>query len=387
MEKVIVAMSGGVDSSVAAAILKEKGYEVEGVFMKNWSPQTIQSLTDCPWEQDQKDAAAVCAVLGIPFRSINFEREYKERVVDYFLTEYQAGRTPNPDVMCNKEIKFGAFLEAARRLDADYIATGHYALSTVDAYTEKALLWRGADKRKDQSYFLHALTGDQLRRTIFSIGGMTKPEVRQAAERYRFPTARKKDSQGICFIGHLDLKKFLREQITGQRGDTYLLPAVQVGETIEERQERAKPVGTHDGTMFFTIGERAGVVVDNSLYRRLQNRDVSPTYILKKNYRTNVLYVTDDADDPDLFSNYLEIEQYSPTGDSIFPLDPSGLTVQIRYQQQDEARVKAVHSLPDSGMGVYLRTPVKAAAEGQSLVFYAGDQVMGGGVIRKAERV
>ena len=376
MKKIVVAMSGGVDSSVAAALLQQQGYEVEGMFMKNWSPDTIQSLTDCPWEQDQADAAAVCEKLGIPFRSINFEKEYKERVVDYFLREYAAGRTPNPDVMCNKEIKFDAFLKAATEMGADHIATGHYA--RVEERDGRFRLLRGVDAKKDQSYFLYALNQEQLSRSVFPLGEMTKDKVRELAIQFDLPTAQKKDSQGICFIGHIDLKKFLMEEIAAKPGATYLLPEYDPAKTFEERLKASYWVGRHLGAMYYTVGERAGNIVDNGIYRRLRNgADVKPTYVVHKDGERGIIYVTDRHDDLDFGVYGVELEAF----DGIVP--EGKLTAQIRYQQRDMATVESIE-------GATIRfakaTPLMAVAEGQSLVLYKKDEVVGGGIVQRLIR-
>jgi tRNA-specific 2-thiouridylase len=381
MAKVIVAMSGGVDSSVAAALLKEQGHEVQGIFMKNWSPETIQTLADCPWEQDQADAAAVCEVLGIPFRSINFEKEYKERVVDYFIREYALGRTPNPDIMCNKEIKFAAFLEAAKDLGADYIATGHYA--RVGEENGKFRLLRGLDTKKDQSYFLYTLGQEQLSKTFFPVGELPKERVRELAVQYNLPTAAKKDSQGICFIGHIDLKKFLMSEIAAKPGLAYLIPPYQEGESLAARQARAWVVGKHQGSMFYTIGERAGAIMDNGLYRHLNNGvDVPPTYILAKRVEENRLYITDRHDDPHFYAQELLLEDWAGDGVDSLPslLAENIVHCQVRYQEKGLAEVATISS--ERGIvNLTTKSPVWAPASGQSVVVYAGERLLGGGVI------
>jgi tRNA-specific 2-thiouridylase len=379
MSKVIVAMSGGVDSSVAAALLQQQGFEVEGIFMKNWSPETIQSLTDCPWEQDLADAEAVCKVLNIPFRSVNFEREYKDKVVDYFLSEYSAGRTPNPDIMCNKEIKFRAFLEEAERLGADFIATGHY-VRKVDGK-----LLRGEDKKKDQSYFLYTLDDEQLAKSLFPIGELPKTEVRHLAESFKLPTAAKKDSQGICFIGHIDLKKFLMEQIEASAGMVHLLGH---GETLEERKNNAQMVGAHQGTMFYTLGEKMGSCIDNNLFRQVTGKtDIPHTYLVHVDAAENNLYVSDSHDDKHLWSTVVYLDGYVQTGGT--PNGSVQLTVdglvnrrlqcQIRYQQKP-ALVSTI-SLEGEKVRVEMAEALWAVTPGQSLVLYDGDETVGGGVI------
>ncbi|MCC2631437.1 MAG: tRNA (5-methylaminomethyl-2-thiouridylate)-methyltransferase [Patescibacteria group bacterium] len=367
-------MSGGVDSSVTAALLQREGFEVEGMFMKNWSPETIQSLTDCPWEQDQADAAAVCEHLGIPFRSINFEKEYKERVVDYFLAEYAAGRTPNPDIMCNKEIKFKAFLAEAEKMGADLIATGHY----VQKHEENGVFYvkRGVDPRKDQSYFLWTLSQAQLSRSLFPLGSMQKSEVRKLAEEFGLPTATKKDSQGICFIGHIDLKKFLMEQISSSSGSTYLLPSHDEKLTFSERMAKSVVAGKHQGALFYTYGERGGAVLDNGLYRKARgNADVPSVYVVHKDSQQNALYVSEEHNDPDLYSKEIIVEGWQGVEEL------EGETYcQVRYQQQERSLAVSLRKEGDK-MVVNLQTPLWGVAAGQSLVLYHDDLVMCGGTI------
>ncbi len=386
MAKIIVGMSGGVDSSVAAALLEEQGHDVEGIFMKNWSLDTLQSLTDCPWEQDQADAQVVCERLGIPFRSINFEQEYKERVVNYFIREYEAGRTPNPDVMCNKEIKFRVFLDKAREFGAEGIATGHYA-RLIDGQ-----LKRGLDNYKDQSYFLYALNDDQLSQVYFPVGELEKPLVREKAAALGLPTASKKDSQGICFIGHLDLKKFLIEQIGAKPGRTYLLPPYVENQSFAERVKRALVVGEHRGSVFYTVGERAGEAIDNGVLRSYTNEpDTRPVYVVATEASNNKLYVSLDRDDPHLSATSIVLESWQTTGgasdwsvvSTIDTLAKSGhITAQARYQQKPIA----VKGISQQGDRIVIETaPLWAVAPGQSLVLYEGDRVWGGGIICSTE--
>ena len=378
--KVIVALSGGVDSSVSAALLKEQGHQVEGVFMKNWVPLNEQSLTDCPWEQDQADAEAVCKHLDIPFRSINFEHEYREKVVEYLLREYAAGRTPNPDVMCNKEIKFAAFLDVALQQGADCIATGHYA------QLENGRLLRGVDPGKDQSYFLYTLNKQQLNPVIFPVGGYKKSEVRALATKFGLPNQSKKDSQGICFIGHLDLKEFLQEEIGRKPGPLFLLPEYVEGMTLEEREWAAKPVGDHLGVAFHTIGERMGHYLDNRLYRNVRGTTQVPsTFAVSKDSTHNRVYVTERHDDPHLFTRTFQVNDVIVTGHepgtSFIDVlgEPESLLCQIRYQQPPVG-VTSIESF-EHGFQVVLTEPVWGVAIGQSAVFYRVNQCIGGGIV------
>ncbi|MEQ9164865.1 MAG: tRNA 2-thiouridine(34) synthase MnmA, partial [Fulvivirga sp.] len=280
MKRVVVGMSGGVDSSVAAYLLKEQGYEVIGMFMKNWHDDSVTISKECPWLEDSNDAMIVAQNLGIPFQAIDLSKEYKERIVDYMFDEYQKGRTPNPDVLCNREIKFDIFLKAAIKLKADYIATGHYcrkAEEVIDGETTYKLL-AGKDNNKDQSYFLCQLTQDQLSKALFPIGELTKPEVREIAKEIGLITADKKDSQGLCFIGKVRLPEFLQQKLEPKRGKVIEVPAnapmyqeqVLVGsgnnfdlaemtKSITYSEDDGKVVGEHTGAHYFTIGQRKGL--------------------------------------------------------------------------------------------------------------------------------
>ena len=370
-KRVIVAMSGGVDSSVTAALLQKQGWQVEGVFMKNWSPDSLQSMTDCPWEQDQADAQAVCDYLGIPFRSLNFEKEYKEKVVDYFLAEYAAGRTPNPDILCNSEIKFKAFLQWVEEQGVEYMATGHYA------QIQDGVLLRGIDPGKDQSYFLYRLNKKQLSHTLMPLGTFLKSEIREMALEFGLPNSKKKDSQGICFIGHIDLKEFLREHITGQPGEVFAVLPYEDGQTLQDREGRAKNIGRHNGTVFYTIGERAGELIDNGKYRKnFANQDVPPLYVLSKDSKENRLYVTSNRQDEHFSSLVVEVTEWS--GEDLH--EDEKLTAQIRYQQKEILPINTIEKT-SGGYKLILRQPAWAVAPGQSLVVFRDQAVVGGGVL------
>ncbi len=375
--KVVVGLSGGVDSSVVAALMQQKGHEVIGVFMKNWEPLDEQALGDCPWEVDQADAEAVCKHLGIEFRSVNFEREYRERVVEYFLREYEAGRTPNPDVLCNRDIKFDAFLQFARNeLGAEAIATGHYA--RVVEVNGQLKVGAGVDPLKDQSYFLYTLTHEQLSFAKFPLGEMTKVQVRELATKFGLPTAKKKDSQGICFIGHLDVKKFLKESLGTKQGLTYLLPAYKAEQSFEDRLKASFVVGSHEGVGFYTVGERAGGIVDNGLYRHLNdNTQVPPLYVAWRDPLGNKLWVCQDARDADLFANTLVVEDFCGDSDGLV-----GCDAQVRYHDHSPGKIISVEKRGD-GLLLRLDPAPRAVAPGQSVVCYLDGVVVGGGVVKQ----
>jgi len=351
---VYVGMSGGVDSSVSAALLKDAGYDVMGVYMKNWSGDDFGIQADCPWEQDVEGVKAVCEVLDIPFKSYNFEKEYREEVVNDFFAEYEAGRTPNPDILCNKEIKFKRFLERALEDGADFIATGHYA-QHLEEHSEHKLV-RGNDTNKDQTYFLHTFTQEQLKHVLFPIGHLPKSEVRKLADKYDLPNAKKKDSQGICFIGHIDVQEFLRTTIETQKGDIVDIETNEV-------------VGTHDGTMFYTIGQRRGLGVGGAGL---------PYFVADKKKGENILYVAKGEDNPALFKSEVELEEMHWIS-GVQPELPLECEVQIRYRQK---AVKATYSYKNKKHLVVFKDPVRAISPGQSAVLYNGDVCLGGGVIK-----
>lgn len=353
--RVVLGMSGGVDSSVAAFLLKEQGYQVIGIFMKNWGEEDDEGY--CTAADDYDDVKKVCFQLDIPYYTVNFEKEYWNRVFKYFLEEYEQGRTPNPDVICNKEIKFRSFLDHALKLDADYIATGHYA--RID-YKNEYLLLRGKDSGKDQSYFLCTLGQEQLARTIFPIGDLLKDEVRTIAAEQKLKTADKKDSTGICFIGERNFKEFLSSFLPGQPG--------------EIRTFSEKVVGKHDGLMYYTLGQRRGLGIGGGM----GDGTGKPWYVAGKDLKKNVLYVVQGSDHPALYSSGLVASEFHWVSG-----EPPSLefycTAKFRYRQADQ-EVKVILDSNQQGRVVF-RKPQKAVTPGQFVVLYNDEVCLGGGII------
>ncbi|PLV57085.1 MULTISPECIES: tRNA 2-thiouridine(34) synthase MnmA [unclassified Erwinia] len=357
-KKVIVGMSGGVDSSVSAWLLMQQGYQVEGLFMKNWEEDDGEEY--CTAATDLADAQAVCDKLGIHLHTINFAAEYWDNVFEHFLEEYKAGRTPNPDILCNKEIKFKAFLEfAAEDLGADFIATGHYVRRhDVDG---KSQLLRGLDGNKDQSYFLYTLGSDQIAQSLFPVGDLPKPEVRRIAEQLELVTAKKKDSTGICFIGERKFTEFLRRYLPAQPG-----PIVSVaGDTV----------GQHQGLMYHTLGQRKGLGIGGT-----KDHGEEPWYVVDKDVANNVLVVAQGHDHPRLMSVGLVAQQLHWVDRT--PLTaPLRCVVKTRYRQEDIPCT--VTPLDDERIEVRFDLPVAAVTPGQSAVFYLDDVCLGGGIIEQ----
>ena len=357
-QRVIVGMSGGVDSSVSALLLLEQGYQVDGLFMKNWEED--DGTDYCTAMDDLADAQAVCDRIGIKLHTANFAAEYWDNVFEHFLAEYKAGRTPNPDILCNREIKFKAFLDYALMLGADLIATGHYVRRRdIDGHTE---LLKGLDPNKDQSYFLHAVGGTQIARTLFPVGELEKPAVRAIAEKYELATAKKKDSTGICFIGERRFSDFLKQYLPAQPG---------VIETTDGEQ-----IGQHHGLMYHTIGQRQGLGIGG-----MKDASDEPWYVLAKDVARNVLVVGQGNEHPWLFSSALlasEIFWVNPVDLSA----PRQLTAKVRYRQSDQ---QCTLEQTPQGYRAIFSTPQRAVTPGQSVVFYDGDICLGGGVIETAE--
>ena len=358
--RVIVGMSGGVDSSVSALLLLQQGYQVEGLFMKNWEEDDGSEY--CTAKDDLADAQSVCDKLGITLHKANFAAEYWDNVFEHFLNEYKNGRTPNPDILCNKEIKFKAFLDYAVVLGADFIATGHYT-RRIDT-DQGVQLGKGLDINKDQSYFLHAIGKEQIARTLFPVGELEKPEVRKLAEENGLITHNKKDSTGICFIGERRFKDFLQQYLPAQPG---------VIETTE-----GDVIGEHAGLMYHTIGQRQGLGIGG-----LKNADDAPWYVVEKDLERNVLIVGQGNEHPLLFSAALTASSINWIA-GVAPELPCQLKAKVRYRQQDQ---DCQLSLEQNGnYRVIFTTPQRAVAPGQSVVFYQDDICLGGGVIENRQR-
>jgi tRNA-specific 2-thiouridylase len=368
---IVVGVSGGVDSSVAALLLREQGFEVTGLFMQNWAEDDAQDSAsaaegrkpkaagsgDCRAEDDRRDAVAVCGKLGLPIRFRDFSREYWDGVFQHFLSEYAAGRTPNPDVLCNREIKFKHFLDAAHELGAAAIATGHYA--RVDCLDGRYRLLRAKDRGKDQSYFLHQLGQAQLAATRFPLGELHKDEVRRIAAEHGLATAAKKDSTGICFIGERDFRQFLSRYLPARPG--------------EIRTPDGRRVGEHPGVFYFTLGQREGLNIGG-----VRGRPQAPWFVVGKDIERNVLFVDQGHDSPWLQSTTLRSEPASWIAGRA-PAKHFRCTAQTRYRQPDEAC--EVDVLDDGSLSVRFDRPQRAVTPGQSLVLYDGDACLGGAVI------
>ncbi len=395
MKKVVVGLSGGVDSSVAAYLLKEQGYEVIGLFMKNWHDDSVTISEECPWLEDSNDALIVAEKLGIPFQTVDLSVEYKERIVDYMFREYKMGRTPNPDVLCNREIKFDVFLKIAMQLGADFVATGHYCrkgtIKTNDG-TKTYQLLAGKDTNKDQSYFLCQLSQEQLSKTLFPIGDLTKPEVRQLAAKMDLITADKKDSQGLCFIGKVRLPEFLQQQLKSKKGKIVEVPATvpQYMRTVPKFESKIKEleffaekpeysmadgkiVGEHDGAHYFTKGQRKGLHVGGTK---------EPLFVIDTDVAENVIYTGQGKTHPGLYRRTLfvkdeEIHWVRP--DLALGIDEQlDVRARIRYRQELQ---KAQLYKVEGGIYVDFLEMQSAITEGQFVAWYLDDELIGSGVI------
>ena len=358
--RVVVGMSGGVDSSATALKLKREGYDVVGIFMKNWDDTDENGV--CTATEDYKDVQAVANQIGIPYYSVNFEKEYWNKVFEYFLDEYKKGRTPNPDVICNKEIKFKAFLDYAMDLGADYVATGHYARVERDDDGTVHML-RGVDSNKDQTYFLNQLSQDQLQRVMFPLGEMEKPDVRQLAEEAGVKTADKKDSTGICFIGERDFKEFLMNYLLAQPGEMQTLDG--------------DVVNTHDGLMYYTIGQRQGLGIGGS-----KEYGNEPWFVIGKDLERNVLLVGQGFHHEHLYATHLEASDFSFTVKAPAEVE-FRCTAKFRYRTDD---VPVTIKMNDDRTEAIVEfdEPQRAITPGQAIVLYDGEECLGGGTIDRA---
>jgi len=394
VKRVIVGLSGGVDSSVTAYLLKEQGYEVIGLFMKNWHDDTVTISKECPWLEDSNDAMLVAEKLGIPFQTVDLSVEYKDRIVDYMFKEYEMGRTPNPDVLCNREIKFDVFLKIALDLGADYVATGHYCRKGIIEENGKEMyqLKAGIDGNKDQSYFLCQLSQDQLSKAMFPIGELTKPEVRKIATEQELITADKKDSQGLCFIGKVRLPDFLQQKLAPKEGVIIEIPASDSIYAVEKpifsnKEEElsflakkkeykitdGKIVGKHQGAHYFTKGQRKGLAVGGT---------PEPLFVIDTNVNDNVIYTGQGSNHPGLFRNALFIsnEELHWIREDMKLETGAELNVdaRIRYRQPLQ---KALLYKTENGLYVHFEAAQSAITEGQFTAFYIGDELIGSGVI------
>lgn len=392
MKRVVVGMSGGVDSSVAAYLLKEQGYDVIGIFMKNWHDDSVTISKECPWLEDSHDAMMVAQNLDIPFQAIDLSKEYKSRIVDYMFREYEAGRTPNPDVLCNREIKFDIFLKTAIKLGADFVATGHYCRK--DAFEKDGnkiyRLLAGKDKNKDQSYFLCQLTQEQLSKALFPIGELQKSEVRKIAKEMGFITADKKDSQGLCFIGKVRLPEFLQQQLAPKKGTVIEIPAEAevflngVTGDVEENlkhystayslsPEIGQAVGEHQGAHYYTIGQRKGLNIGGT---------PKPLFIIDKDTKENLIYTGQGEDHPGLFRKGLFIENkdvhWVRPDVALAVGESERFQTRIRYRQALEP---ATLYMKPQGLYMIFDNPQKAIAAGQFAAWYKDDELIGSGVI------
>ena len=390
MKRVVVGLSGGVDSSVTAYLLKEQGYEVIGMFMKNWHDDTVTISNECPWLDDSNDAMIVAQHLGIPFQAIDLSKEYKERIVDYMFAEYQAGRTPNPDVLCNREIKFDIFLNTAVRLGADFVATGHYARKGEFTDANGKITYRllaGKDPNKDQSYFLCQLKQEQLAKALFPVGELLKPEVRAIAKKAGLATAEKKDSQGLCFVGKVHLPEFLQQRLEPKKGKVVEIPAGSVAfkngfaetdlEGITEgyhlTPDQGEVVGDHNGAHFYTIGQRRGLNIGGF---------EKPLFVIGTDTQKNIIYTGMGEDHPGLYRKGLAI----PQSDVHWVRPDLKLTAgesrtykaRIRYRQPLEDCI--LHQKEDTLYVIFDR-PQRGVTPGQFAAWYEGEELIGSGVI------
>lgn len=394
MKRVVVGLSGGVDSSVAAYLLQQQGYEVIGLFMKNWHDDSVTISNDCPWLEDSNDALLVAEKLGIPFQTVDLSEQYKEKIVDYMFNEYEKGRTPNPDVLCNREIKFDVFMKIALSLGADYVATGHYCRKSeieVDGKPVYQLL-SGVDNNKDQSYFLCQLSQEQLAKSLFPIGELTKPQVREIAAEMELVTAEKKDSQGLCFIGKVRLPEFLQQKLQPKDGiivqidkDNSVYNTSVSDELITEEAlslaaksihytpEMGKKVGKHQGAHYFTIGQRKGLNVGGT---------AEGLFVIATDVETNIIYTGMGSHHPGLFRKALFIEKLEVhwIRKDLALANGETMKVMARIRYRQPLQEATLHQFED-GMYVSFEEPQSAITQGQFVAWHIGDELIGSGVI------
>ena len=393
-KRVVVGLSGGVDSSVAAYLLKEQDYDVIGLFMKNWHDDSVTISDECPWLDDSNDAMMVAEKLEIPFQTVDLSAEYKEKIVDYMFREYEMGRTPNPDVLCNREIKFDVFLKIALELGADYVATGHYCRKDVieNNGNKTYQLLAGKDPNKDQSYFLCQLSQEQLSKTLFPVGEILKPDVRKIAKEQGLITAEKRDSQGLCFIGKVRLPEFLQQKLKPKEGNIIEISSgfsaykKETPEFTSEEEknkflsqkpsyvkEDGKIVGTHQGAHYFTKGQRKGLAVGGTK---------EPLFVIDTDVNENIIYVGQGKDHPGLYRNGLFVKQeeihWVRKDKKLQVGETLDVMARIRYRQPLE---KATLNKTNSGLYIIFENPQSAITEGQFVAWYKGEELLGSGVI------
>ena len=394
MKKVIVGLSGGVDSSVSALLLKEQGYEVIGLFMKNWHDESLTISNDCPWLEDSNDAMLVANKLSIPFQTIDLSKEYQSRIINYMFDEYKMGKTPNPDILCNREIKFDIFLKLALNLGADYVATGHYCqVESFDKNNKKIYrLLSGSDHLKDQSYFLCQLTQNQLSKVIFPIGKLTKKEVREIAKKNDLVTAEKKDSQGLCFVGKVKLPDFLKQKLTPKKGkvikvdNNFITPNKKESDFESNKsyleslctpqifsETDGKYIGDHNGAFFYTVGQRKGLDIGGFK---------DPLFVIMKDIDKNILYVGMGSDHPALFKKALFISKkdihWVRDDLTLEPNETMEVYFRVRYRQPLERGKIFMYK---SGLFILFDRPISSIASGQFASWYIENELIGSGVI------
>ena len=394
MKKVVVGLSGGVDSSVSAYLLKEQGYDVIGLFMKNWHDDSVTISNECPWLEDSNDAMIVAEKLGIPFQVVDLSIQYKERIVDYMFDEYEKGRTPNPDILCNREIKFDVFMDIALKLGADFVATGHYCRKSSEIINEQRVfkLLSGIDTNKDQSYFLCQLSQEQLSKALFPVGELTKPEVRKIAKDADLITAEKKDSQGLCFIGKVRLPEFLQQKLQPKEGDIiqipntfgqYSKPVSSFGNEEQRLQylskkftynrQDGKVVGRHQGAHYFTKGQRKGLAVGGTK---------EPLFVIETDVEKNIIYTGEGKNHPGLYRNVLFVsnEEIHWVREDLEMKIGELMIVEARIRYRQKLEKATLHKV-DSGLYVEFLNKQSAIQEGQFVAWYRENELIGSGVI------